>query len=101
MKYFFAFVITTMVGTLSIAQDLQPGMAAPSLQIGEWVKGNPVKNFNKDSIYVVEFWATWCGPCKEAIPHLTELSKRYPRTHVIGVSVAESNTNMVKPFVDK
>ena len=101
MKYFFAFLMAGMTGTVSIAQQLQPGMAAPSIQIGEWVKGTPVNNFNKDSIYVLEFWATWCGPCKEAIPHLTELSKKYPGTHIIGVSIAETNTSMVKPFVDK
>lgn len=75
-------------------------MPAPALQVGEWLKGSPVKEFNKDSTYVMEFWATWCAPCKAAMPHLSELAKQYPKIKIIGVSVWELNTNNVKPFVE-
>ncbi|HVK06036.1 MAG TPA: TlpA disulfide reductase family protein, partial [Armatimonadaceae bacterium] len=49
--------------------------------------------------YVVEFWATWCGPCKVSIPHLTKLQKQYKDVQFVGVSIWESDQSLVKPFV--
>lgn len=75
------------------------GDPAPKIRVREFVKGGPVAAFEKGKLYVVEFWATWCGPCKVSIPHLTELQKKYPQVRFIGVSVWEENQSAVKPFV--
>lgn len=82
-----------------IAQSLQLGDPAPKLQVKEFVKGEPVDGFEKGKTYVVEFWATWCGPCRTSIPHLSELQKKYPEVTFIGVSVWEEDQGLVKPFV--
>jgi thiol-disulfide isomerase/thioredoxin len=81
-------------------QEVAIGDAAPSLQVQEFVKGEPVKQFEKGKIYVVEFWATWCAPCRESIPHLTKLQQENKGVTFIGVSIDEE-TGLVKPFVDK
>ena len=50
------------------------GDAPPPLVVSEWLKGGPV-NWNRDlgkRVYMVEFWVTWCAPCKISIPRLTE-----------------------------
>ncbi len=74
------------VGSLSL------GASAPALNVATWVKGKPIKGFEKGKVYVVEFWATWCGPCKQSIPHLTELAKKYNgKATFTGVSVWEKN----------
>jgi thiol-disulfide isomerase/thioredoxin len=77
---------------------LMLGDKAPELAV-KWVKGEPVKGFEKGKTYVVEFWATWCGPCRVSIPHLTELQKDNPDVKFIGVSVWENDQSKVEPFV--
>lgn len=69
---------------------LMVGDPAPALRVKEWVQGEPVPAFEPGTVYVVEFWATWCGPCRVAIPHLNELSHEYKgRARFVGVSVWE------------
>ncbi len=72
------------------AATLRIGDAAPAMQYSKWIKGTPVASFDGDQLYVLEFWATWCGPCKAAMPHLTELQKQYEgKASFIGVGVWE------------
>lgn len=85
------------------ADLLAPGSAAPPLVSGTYVQGEPVKSFEKDKAYIVEFWATWCGPCIRNIPHLNELHKKFADKGlvVIGQNVWEKDDAKVKPFVEK
>jgi thiol-disulfide isomerase/thioredoxin len=77
------------------------GDPAAKLEIAEWVKGKPVDlaGVKGKQIVVVEFWATWCGPCRTSIPHLTEMQKEFKDVIFIGVSDEDAET--VKPFVKK
>jgi thiol-disulfide isomerase/thioredoxin len=69
---------------------LKVGERAPAISVYKWVKGTLVSNFEKGHTYLVEFGATWCHPCGEAIPHLTEIAKKYKdKLTVIGVFVME------------
>src|SRR5581483_11860735 len=79
--------------------ELNVGDPAPKLEVKEFVKGEPVKSLEKGKVYVVEFWATWCGPCRATIPHLTELQKAHKDVTFIGVSVYEREADKVKPFI--
>ena len=82
------------------AQTLSVGDPAPKLTVSKWVKGDKVDKLEPGQTYVVEFWATWCGPCRASIPHLTELQKKYKeRVKFIGVSVWEQDQGLVEPFV--
>lgn len=86
---------------------LAVGDPAPKLQVEKFIKGKEVTEFKKGHIYVVEFWATWCGPCIRGIPHLTEVQQSHKdKVTVIGVNIWErgydSDTiNKVKALVDK
>jgi len=83
-------------------KTLSVGDKAPGIRVAKFVKGSPVTSFEKGKVYVVEFWATWCGPCKTSIPHLTELQKKHKDSvTMIGVSVWEQDQAAVQPFVDK
>jgi thiol-disulfide isomerase/thioredoxin len=72
------------------AAALKVGSAAPEVKVAKWVKGDAVEKLDPAKLYVVEFWATWCPPCRTSIPHLTEMAKKYAgKVQVIGVSVWE------------
>lgn len=77
------------------------GDAAPALNIEKWVKGQPVTGFEKGKVYVVEFWATWCPPCRDSIPHLTKLQDKYADQGltIIGVSSERGGLEKIEPFV--
>jgi thiol-disulfide isomerase/thioredoxin len=65
------------------------GDAAAPLEIAEWIKGDAVDlaAAKGKKVVVVEFWATWCGPCKVSIPHLTEMQKKYENRGVVIMAI--------------
>ena len=69
---------------------LEVGDLAPPLDPARWYRGEPVADLAPGHVYVVEFWSTWCAPCKASIPHLTELQRQYVgRATIVGVDVWE------------
>ena len=90
--------------------ELLVGAKAPKLQIAEWVKGDSVRGFEAGETYVVEFWATWCGPCIRAFPHISELQEKHAdELTVIGVNIWDRKKNRetgdydeaMGPFVER
>lgn len=71
---------------------------APPLVVEDTVKGDVVDPAT-GGLVLVEQWATWCGPCKEQIPHLTALAAAHPELAVVGVS--DESLPTVRAFVDR
>ena len=96
----FVFVAT---GIAEAAPKLQVGDAAPAFGDVTWVL--PTEGVDVDmtdgKVHVVEFWATWCGPCKYSIPHLSRLQQDWgaERLQIIGVSDEEEDK--VKSWVNR
>ena len=85
------------------AAPLEIGKPAPELEISDWVKNGPVKlaDGKGKNIYVIEFWATWCMPCRMSIPHLSEIQKKYKDKGVVVVGISHEATPTVETFVKK
>jgi thiol-disulfide isomerase/thioredoxin len=79
----FAVVFVGLVAVTGRADDPKPAVSlkvgdlAPALKAGRWLQGEEVKAFEAGKVYVVEFWATWCGPCILFMPQLAELQVQY------------------------
>ncbi len=80
---FYILLIISFINVIGCKQkpDYHPikniGDNVPTLRVKKWLKGTPVEEFEKGKVYVVEFWATWCAPCKASMPHLSALAKQY------------------------
>jgi thiol-disulfide isomerase/thioredoxin len=71
--------------------SLRAGMPAPEFKVEKFLKGTPFTGFEKGRVYVIEFWATWCGPCVMSMPHLSQLQREYAEKGVTicGVNIWE------------
>ncbi|MBT8486590.1 MAG: redoxin domain-containing protein, partial [Phycisphaerae bacterium] len=91
------------------APKLTIGDKAPPIDITHWVKGIEVENrkaktitsFEKDKVYVLEFWATWCGPCIYNMPHLSKLQEKYKDYDVTIIGVSDEVLPTVVSFLFK
>ncbi len=109
MKLKFWWVILIfLIPKISFSQEVTPtlniGDKAPPMRLSTWVKGSPIQKFEKGKVYVIEFWATWCIPCKAAMPRLSVLAEKYSESvSVIGVDIFEKPKppiEKIKKFVD-
>ena len=50
----------------------------------------------KDKVVLINFWATWCGPCRMEIPDFNELYEKYPRDkfEILGISISDTETQL-------
>lgn len=93
-----------IAATTGLAQQaFKIGQPAPEFKAGRWIKGPAVSKIEPGQIYVLEFWATWCGPCRAAMPHLSETARKLAgKVTVIGVDVHEHGSGeKVERNVDK
>ena len=101
-----AITIALFAGLATTAQAaVKSGDLAPEILNLEWVKGSPVdlaKDHGK-KLHLIEFWATWCPPCKVSVPLLTELQNTFQDDLVVvGISPPDDRGNTlsaVKRFV--
>ncbi len=88
------------------AAELNVGSPAPAIDVEHWVQDGegafkPVTKFQKNKVYVVEFWATWCGPCIMSMPHIAQLQQDYAEKGVQVISISDEDLDTVSEFLER
>jgi cytochrome c biogenesis protein CcmG, thiol:disulfide interchange protein DsbE len=89
--------------SLSVAASTTMGKPAPELRL-EDLDGKQLSLGDfRGKVVLVNFWATWCGPCQDEIPSLIDLQNRYGSRGftVVGIAMDEDGKRVVAPFVAK
>jgi thiol-disulfide isomerase/thioredoxin len=79
------------------------GEAAPEISAKEWINSKTPLTLAdlRGEVVVVDFWATWCGPCIECIPHLNELQRKYSGENFQLLSLVQEGHQTMDPFLVK
>ena len=102
-----AVAVVLGLGIPTASAQLSVGDAAPAFAATDWLKGAPqdLAAGKGTKIFVLDFWATWCVPCLQSIPHLTQLQKQYADKGVVIIGVTgpgldrRQQLSQVKRFV--
>jgi thiol-disulfide isomerase/thioredoxin len=99
--YVFVLFAALALSAAPAAASLQKGQPAPPINVTT-TSGQHVSLANyKGHVLVLDFFATWCSPCREAIPHLLNLNRKYGRQglQILGMSVDDGSDRDVKSFI--
>ncbi len=97
-------ILLTMVFVFNSRRSvLRVGTAAPQVSAAEWINTDGALELSalKGKVVVVEFWATWCGPCRASIPHLNDLNDRWKDKGVVVIGLTDEPPEDVRQFVRK
>jgi thiol-disulfide isomerase/thioredoxin len=93
-----SFAILAILAVASCARAEQGpkiGEAPPVIQLDEWIS-SPAETAGKPVL--LEFWATWCPPCRASIPHLNEIHAKYKDKGLVIVGVSDEEAAGIKEF---
>jgi cytochrome c biogenesis protein CcmG, thiol:disulfide interchange protein DsbE len=72
------------------------GKKAPDFLVEKWLNRESVDTRGK--VLLIDFWATWCGPCREVIPELNEFQKKY-KDKLLVIGISDEQPEVVKKFM--
>jgi cytochrome c biogenesis protein CcmG/thiol:disulfide interchange protein DsbE len=107
----FIIVLLTLTGCNKNASNEKPvtpeaitkgESVAPDFSLANANGGNIKLSDYKGKVVIVDFWATWCPPCRKGIPDLIDIKKQYgDQIVIIGISVDTDSKGDVVPFIQK
>ncbi len=74
---------------------------APEILVTDWIQNAPVDKDLTGKLIVLEFWATWCGPCIAAVPHLNELQKEFNRPDLYFISMTDEQVPVAERILKR
>jgi len=97
-----AFVLTALVPAFA-AENFWVGKKPPEIKAADWLNTSKPLTIAglKGKIVVVEFWATWCPPCRASIPHLIKMHNQFKDKGVVIIGLSAEDGSKVKSFANE
>ncbi|MFT7485009.1 MAG: peroxiredoxin [Candidatus Paceibacteria bacterium] len=95
------FLVSALLCPGAYGNDLAIGDPAPDIEVSHWLKGDAVPSFAAGQIYVLEFWATWCGPCVGNMEHLSKIQEAYADRGVTVIGLSDEALQTTVKFLLK
>lgn len=91
------YVLTFLTfGNIYAQSNIKVNEKAPRINITNWIENVPDdKNLDNKNI-VLEFWATWCGPCIAAVPHMNEIQKEFQQKDLYYISITDESIGKIE-----
>ena len=86
---------------LSGQSNLQIGKQAPPITVTDWISNVPEDTTLSGKYIVLEFWATWCGPCIAAVPHMNELQQQVQADNLYFLSMTDESVAKVERTLER
>lgn len=86
---------------LFAAQRELVGSKLWELSFTDWLQNQPMDTSFKGKYKVLEFWATWCKPCLEAVPHLNKMQKQFADSNIVFLSVTHQTPDETAKTLEK
>lgn len=100
-KYLFLPFLFLLLPFLSLAQ-LKVGDKAPKIHIGNWIKNTPASKELSGKFVIIDFWATWCAPCLESVPHMNTLVEKHKnKTNVVFLAMTDEVEKKVSALLNR
>lgn len=101
MKTVFIIFACLTFGQLNAQTNIKVNDKAPKISITDWIQNAPLDKDLKGKFIVLEFWATWCGPCIAAVPHLNELQKEFNQKDLYFISMTYEPVAPIKRLLKR
>jgi thiol-disulfide isomerase/thioredoxin len=101
-KRYFVVTITIVIGYFNAFAQLKIGQDAPEIVITDWLKNVPKSKGFSGKFIIIDFWATWCAPCLETIPHFNQMVKENrSNPNLVFLALTEEKVSKVMPMLKR
>ncbi|MGN7986070.1 TlpA family protein disulfide reductase [Pedobacter sp. 22226] len=101
-KRYFLVAISILLGHFNAFAQLKIGQDAPEIVITDWLKNVPKSKGFSGKFIIIDFWATWCAPCLETVPHFNQIVKENrSNSDLIFLSLTEEKVSKVIPMLKR
>jgi len=94
-KLIYIFTLLTFGNTYA-QSNIKVNEKAPKINITDWIENVPSDKDLSDKYIVLEFWATWCGPCIAAVPHMNKIQQEFNQKDLYYISITDESIEKVE-----